>query len=157
MVPILTYKTLWEYIATAVSGISLVKVVFDEEDFISYLKEVEIDTVTMLAVIPASISEATSHDDYEEIDSVYIYILKKSNPADLTSDETITEMAALQVIITAIKQKLIAMSGDYDHCTDQNVRLMHKLIISSMQTAPEYNLMGCNGYGLTFKLKTKGV
>lgn len=157
MVPVQTYKSFWEYVATLVTGISQVKVVFDEEDFMEYLKEIEIGTVTLLAVIPASGMEATSSDDYEEIDAIYVYLLKKSNPADLTADDVLTEIGALQTIMTAIKQKLIDMSGDWDHCDNQHICLMHKLIISSMQTAPEYNLMGCNGYGLNFKLKTKGV
>jgi len=163
MIAISNYKSFWEYIATLVSGISQanrinqVKVVFDEEDFMEYLKEIEIDTVTLLAVIPSSGMEASSNDDYEEVDLIYVYLLKKSNPADLTADELLTEIGALQTTMTAIKQKLIDMSGSWDNCDNPHVCLMHKLVISSMQTAPEYNIMGCNGYGLNFKLKTKGV
>jgi hypothetical protein len=157
MVAVQTYKVFWEYMLTLVTGITQVKVVIDEEDFMEYLRDVDVETVTLLAVVPASAVEATSSDDYEEIDNIYVYILKKSNPQDLTSDEVLAELNALQTTMTAIKQKLIDMSGDFDHCDNQYICLMHKLIISSMQTAPEYNLMGCNGYGLTFKLKTKGV
>ncbi len=72
---------------TLVTGITQVKVVIDEEDFMEYLRDVDVETVTLLAVVPASAVEATSSDDYEEIDNIYVYILKKSNPQDLTSDE----------------------------------------------------------------------
>lgn len=141
-----------------VTGIDRVRIAFDLEDFSQIIKELDIDTVVLLAVMPSADSEATSHDDYEEIDNVYVYLLKKTNPADLTYDQTISEMAALQVIVTSLKHKLIELAGDYEHqCSNPVIGLMKKLMIGTMRTDPEYNLMGCNGFGLFFKLKTKGV
>lgn len=158
MVPILSYKAFWEYLITVVSGIDQVRIAFEVEDFSQIIKDLETDTVLLLAVIPSAEAEATSHDDYEEIDNVYVYILKKSNPADLTYDGTINEMAALQTILKNVKHKLITLAGDYEHqCSNPVIGLMKKLIIGSMRSDPEYNLMGCNGFGLFFKLKTTGV
>ena len=158
MVPVLTYKTFWEFIKTEVSGIGLVRVAFEIEDFTSILRDLDLNSVVLLAVMPGSESESSSHDEYEEIDNVYVYLLKKSNPGDLTYDESINEMAALQVIMKNIKHKLIMLAGDYMHqCSNPVIGLMRNIIIGTMRTDPEYNLMGCNGYGLTFKLKTSGV
>lgn len=158
MVPILQYKAFWEYLITIVSGIDRARLAFDLEDFTEIVKEIEGDEIVLLAVMPSSDSEATSPDDYEEIDTVYIYLLKKCNPADLTHDEIITEMAAIQLIMHNVKHKLIELAADHEHqCSNSLIGLMKNLITGSMHTDPEYNLMGCNGYGLNFKLKTTGV
>jgi len=158
MVPILQYKSFWEYLITVVTGIDRVQLAFDLDDFSEIVNDIEVDEVVLLAVMPSADGEATSHDDYEEIDNVYVYLLKKSNPADLTHDQIISEMAALQVIITALKHELISLAGDCEHqCDNPLIGLIKNLMIGTMHTDPEYNLMGCNGYGLYFKLKTKGV
>jgi hypothetical protein len=158
MVPILQYKAFWEYLITIVSGIDRARLAFDLEDFSEIIKEIEADEVVLLAVMPSSDTEATSFDDYEEIDTVYVYLLKKCNPADLTHDEVIAEMAAIQLIMHNVKHKLIELSADHEHqCSNALIGLMKDLMVGTMRTDPEYNLMGCNGYALNFKLKTAGV
>jgi hypothetical protein len=157
MVPISQYKSFWEYLITIVDGIDSVIIAHDEPDLSGMIREVETGKVFLVAIIPSSDVVASSHDDYEEIDSCYVFVLKKSNSSDLTHDDLLNEIGAMQQIITRVKHKLIELEGDYDHCSNPLIKLMHRLIISSIHTDPEYNLLGCNGYGIYFKLKTVGV
>ena len=59
----------------------------------------------------------------------------------------------MQRFMEQLKLKLISMSNDTDHLSPHS-HLLHGLQIGTMHTDPEYNLLGCNGYGLSFKVKT---
>lgn len=159
MVLISKYRDFWEYIQSVVPGIDTVLVVHEDSDLASIIRDASAGEVFLLAIVPSADTEATSHDDYEEFDACYIFVIKKSDRGNLTHREYIDEMEQMQVLMGAIKHKMIELSGDTDHCFDPDSpgHLMHRLQINGMHTDPEYNLFGCNGYGLTFKLKTKGV
>ena len=159
MVLISTYKALWEYIATLVDGIDKVLVVHEESDLASTIRDIDAGSVLLLAIIPSADIEATSSDDYEEIDACFVFVVKKSDRGSLTHDEYLLELESTQEIITTVKAKMIEMSSDFDHCREGQsfTHLMHRLYINGMHTDPEYNLLGCNGWGISFKLKTKGI
>ncbi|MFZ4569770.1 MAG: hypothetical protein ACOYM0_01415 [Bacteroidales bacterium] len=157
MVTVNEYKTFWNYLVTVVSGIDQVIIAHEDSDLAGMIRDIEAGKVLLMAIIPSSDVVANNIDNYEEIDSCYVFVIKKSDPANLTHDESLTEIGQMQQIMTLVKHKLIELSGDFDHCSNANIVLMHRLIISSIHTEPEYNLLGCNGYGLFFKLKTVGV
>lgn len=157
MVAISNYKAFWDYLITVVQGIDQVFIFNDENQLSEIIRDVEAGKVLLVAVIPSTDIVASSYDDYEEVSSCYVFLLKKSDPGNMTHAEFLTEMEAMQVIMTAVKHKLIEFNADYDHCSNANIKLMHRLILSSIHTDPEYNLMGCNGWGIFFKLKTTGV
>ena len=159
MIPISTYKAFWEYMATVVPGINKVFIVHEESDLASNIRDIDAGSVILFAVVPSTDIEATSLDDYEEIESCFMFVVKKSDRSGLTHDEYIAELGTTQVIITAVKKKMIELAADTDHCLDEATysHLMHRLFINGMHTDPEYNLLGCNGWGLSFKLKTKGI
>jgi hypothetical protein len=157
MVSISTYKSFWDYIAAVTGGIDKVFIVHEESDLASIIRDIDAGCVILFAVIPSTDIEATSNDDYEEIDSCFMFVVKKSDRGSLTHEEYLAEMEATQNIITSIKHKMIELSGDTDQCPGSFGHLMHRLFINGMHTDPEYNLLGCNGWGLSFKLKTKGT
>ena len=159
MIAISTYKDFWEYMATVVTGIDLVYIVHEESDLASVIRDLAAGAVILFAVIPSSDIEATSNDDIEEIESCYVFIVKKSNASDLTHAEYLLQMEGTQQTMRALKNKMIELSGDTDHCQQAGTfgHLMHRLFINGMHTDPEYNLLGCNGWGLSFKLKTQGI
>jgi hypothetical protein len=144
---------------TVVPGIDKVLVVHEESDLASTIRDIDAGCVILIAVIPSSDVEATSSDDYEEIDGCYVFVVKKSDRGNLTHDEYLDELNGTQTIINAVKLKLIELSADTDNCYNPALftHLMHRLYINGMHTDPEYNLLGCNGWGLSFKLKTTGI
>ena len=159
MVAISTYKAFWEYMATVITAIDLVYIVHEESDLAAVIRDIDAGSVILFAVIPSADVEATSVDDYEEIDSCFVFVVKKSDRGSLTHDEFLAELEVTQGIIIDVKQKMIELAGDTDHCLDTGSysHLMHRLFINGMHTDPEYNLLGCNGWGLSFRLKTKGL
>ena len=112
MVSISTYKALWEYMITVVPGIDKVLVVHEESDLASTIRDIDAGCVILIAVIPSSDVEATSSDDYEEIDGCYVFVVKKSDRGNLTHDEYLDELNGTQTIINAVKLKLIELSAD---------------------------------------------
>jgi hypothetical protein len=156
MVPINTYCSFWKYMASAVPGINRFFMVHEESDLASAIREIEAGSVILFAVIPASDIEAVSSDDYEEVDSCFVFVVKKNDRGALTHEEFITELHNTQQIMASIKHKMIELSGDRDHLTPYS-HLLHGLAINGMHTEAEYNLLGCDGWGLSFRLKTKGT
>ena len=136
MILISSYKAFWEYVITVVSGINQVYIFSDENQLANIIREVEAGKVILVAVIPSTDMVASSNDDYEEVSSCYVYLLRKSNPDDLTHAEFLIEMDEMQAIMKLMKQKLIDFSGDYDHCSNANISLMHRLILSTIHTDP---------------------
>ena len=145
--------------ATVVTGIDQVFIVHEESDLASVIRDIDAGGVILFAVIPSSDIEATSADDIEEIDSCFVFVVKKSDRGNLTHAEYLLELEITQAVITAVKAKMIQLSSDFDHCRTlpAYTHLMHRLFINGMHTDPEYNLLGCNGWGLSFKLKTQGI
>ncbi|MEI7723475.1 MAG: hypothetical protein WCK09_00365 [Bacteroidota bacterium] len=159
MVSVIKYKSFWEYIARAFPAITKTLIIHEESDLPGIVRDMDNGATLLFAIIPSTDMEATSVDDFEEIDSCFACLIKKSDPGNLSADEFLIEMAGTQYLMSAIKDKMIALAGDNDHDIDggQYSHLMHRLIINGMHTDPEYNLLGCNGWSLSFKLKTTGT
>jgi hypothetical protein len=159
MVSISEYKGFWEYLATVVAGIDKVYLVHEESDLPGMIKDADYGAVMLVAIIPSSDLEATSSDDMEDIDSCFVFILKKSDRGNLTHDEFLQELELTQGLISEIRKKMISIASDTDHCLEEGYwsHLMHRLVINGIHTDPEYNLLGCNGWGMHFKLKSTGL
>ncbi|MFZ4523499.1 MAG: hypothetical protein ACOYNC_17480 [Bacteroidales bacterium] len=156
MIPVNTYRNLWLYMASVIPGIHHAFTVHEESDMAAAIRDIDQNDIILIAVVPSAEIEATSADDVEEIDSCYVFLVKKTDLGSLMHDEFITELHETQVLMTAVKRKLIELSGDTEHLTPYS-HTLHRLMIHGMHTDPEYNLLGCNGWGLSFKLKTKGT
>ena len=147
MVAISTYKTFWEYIRTVVPGINQVYVVHEEFDIAAIIKDIADADVILLAVVPSSDTEASSSDDIKEFDSCFMFVVKKIDRSNLTHDEFLQQWEMTQAIMGDVKDKMIELAGDYEHCQNPGTygHLMHRLVIGGMHTDPEYNLHGCLG------------
>jgi hypothetical protein len=159
MVSISTYKAFWDYIKSVVAGIDEVLLVHERADLQMTIKEVNENSVILMAIIPSSDTESASLDDIKEFDSCFLFVIRKSDPKDQTNDDFLTDLGSTQVIMGNVKDKMIELAGDTEHCNipPAYAHLMHRLVINGMHTDPEYNVVGCNGWSLSFKLKTVGT
>lgn len=74
----------------------------------------------------------------------------------MTREELSRHRNATQQIITDVKKEILRLTSDY--AVENNyTRLLHGLVPGRMHTDPEYNFLGCNGWSLSFAIKTKGV
>ena len=100
MILISTYLAFWQYMATVVTGIDEVFIVHEESDLASSIRDIEAGCVILFAVIPSTDIEATSTDDYEEIESCNVFLVKKSDRGGLTHAEYLAELEVTQAIIS---------------------------------------------------------
>ena len=156
MVLISTYRSFWAYLAGVVPGIQHHFVVHEESDMASVIREIDAGDVILFAVVPSSDMQAISTDDYEEVDSVWVFIVKKTDRGAVTHSEFLSVLETTQLVMIALKNKLIELASDTEHTTAYS-HMMHNIILSSIHTDPEYNMLGCDGWSLSFKLKTKGT
>lgn len=142
--------------ASVVSGIDHVVMAHEESDLAGMIREFSANSVLLMAIVPSADMQAISSDDYEEIDSCFVFLVRKLDMGSITHTEYLSVLESLQGKISQIKHLLIDWSADTEHLTPYS-HMLHNLNINSMHTDPEYNLLGCYGYGLSFQLKTKGV
>ena len=142
--------------ASVIPGIDHCFVVHENSDMASVIKEIDAADVILFAVIPSSDVSALSTDNYHEIDSVFCFVVKKNDRGNLTHEEFLDNLNSTQLIMVSLKHKLIEMAADTEHLTPYS-HMLHELMLSTMHTDPEYNLLGCDGWSLSFKLKTEGV
>lgn len=156
MVPISTYESLWEYFCRKISWISRSFVVAEVDEMQSIVSDLADGEVVLMAVIPSTDIETSDFDDIEEIDTCWVFVLKKADPSSMTREELSLHRNLTQQIITEVKKDILRLSSDYDH-QNNYTRLLHGLVPGRMHTDPEYNFLGCNGWSLSFSIKTKGV
>lgn len=155
MIPVDVYSNLWQFIASRVNGIDQTLVVHEESDLALTIRDMAGGTVLLMAILPSTDAQSEGFDNYHETDSCFVFVVKKSDRGSLLWQEFLDEIGQLQKIIAAVKKQLLILGADTDHTTEYS-HLLHGLIIPSMHTDPEYNLLGCNGWGLSFKIKTNG-
>jgi len=156
MIPVNIYRDLWIYLASIIPGIHHAFTIHEESDMAAAIRDIDQRKVLLIVVLPSADLEATSADDVEEVNSCYVFLVQKTDHGSTTQDEFITQLYQTQAMMQTVKQNLIAMSSDWEHLSPYS-HLLHGLVINGMHTDPEYNLLGCNGWGLSFKIKTKGI
>jgi len=156
MVPIRQYRTFWEFVQLRIPEIKTVKVVSAEVQMQNFISEVQTDDVLLIAVIPSSETEASSVDDLEDLSPCYIFVLKKTTRADMDEEDRFSDQEVTQAIMNSVMELMWSLAEDFDH-QDQNTRLMRRLNLNKMHIDPEYDALGCNGWSLSFTLKTKGM
>jgi hypothetical protein len=159
MILISEYKAFWEYIKNITPGIDRVIMVHEDGDLAGMIKEVADDETLLIAVIPSADVESANLDDIEEIDTCFVFIVNKCDRKNLTHAEFLAGLEVTQLLMASVKGTMIDLSGDTDHChtTPSYGHMMHRLVVNGMHTDPEYNLLECYGWGLSFRLKSKGV
>ncbi|HNW73975.1 MAG TPA: hypothetical protein PKN44_10145 [Bacteroidales bacterium] len=156
MILISTYESLWGYFCRKIQSISRHFVVADVDEMQEIASDLADGEVVLIAVIPSSDIETSNFDDIEEIDTCWVFVLKKSDPSSMTREELSRHRNVTQQIITDVKKEILRLTSDY--AVENNyTRLLHGLVPGRMHTDPEYNFLGCNGWSLSFAIKTKGV
>lgn len=156
MVPVDVYDNLWAYFCRRIQWINRYFVVAEPDEMQHIASDLSDGEVVLMAVIPSADVEAFSSDDLEEIDTCWVFILKKADLSTMSREELTEHRRLTQIIITAVKNEIIRLSSDYDVNTAYT-RLLRGLVIGKMHTDPEYNFLGCNGWSISFQIKTKGV
>lgn len=154
MIAIRKYRDLWQYIAdnTAVDRHYFLHL---DADLALVIRDIPNNTIFLLATIPSGDCQSTNHDDVEEIDTNYVWVLKKTDQTTLTPDLFISDLHTTQEILSSVKSLLKSLAMDTDHATDFSHDL-HNLQLNGLHTEAEYNLFGCNGWGMAFSIKSPG-
>lgn len=154
MIAIRKYRDLWQYVAehTAVDRYYFLHL---EADLASVIRDIPQGTIFLLATFPSGDCQSPNHDDVEEIDTNYAWVLKKTDQTTMTPEKIITDMHELQQILSSVKSLLKSIAMDTDHQTSFSHDL-HNLQLNGLHTEPEYNLFGCNGWGMAFSIKSPG-
>ena len=154
MIPVRKYKALWDFIASEIPAIKTVFVVDDEAELSSKIKEIENLSVILVAVIPSSDMNAPDEDNYGDIDTCLIYLLMKIDPRDETDEDIMAERELTQNTMNSIRHLMLDLEG----CCDGSdaSKLMKQVIRGKQHIDRERNYLGCNGYSLSFGIKTNG-
>ena len=155
MIAIRRYKTLWDYIVSQVQYIEKVFYVDDESELSKKISEVENRCIFLVVVTPSSDLVATDDDNYADIDTCVIYLLMKVDPRDQTDEDLMDERALTQSLMFKIRNWMITLAGREDG--SDLAQLMRQVIRGKQHIDRERNYLGCNGYSLSFSLKTNGL
>lgn len=154
MVRVREYKMLWEYIQSVVPGINHLLMVDDETELTNKISQVSDGDIILVAVFPSTDSQAFDEDNIAETDSCVIFLLQKIAQRNIDDADLMDEREATQELLTAIRSAMYDLM--INHADDSNHHIMHKLIEGKQHIDRERNYLGCNGWSLSFALKTNG-
>ena len=152
MVRVREYKILWEYIKSIVSGIDHLFMVDDETELTDRISQLSDGDISLVVVYPSTDSQAFDEDNIPEVDSCVIFILQKIEQRNIDDADLLDEREATQELLAAIRQCMYDLM--INHSDDSNHRIMHRLIEGKQHIDRERNYIGCNGWSLSFSLKT---
>ena len=154
MIPVRKYKALWDFIASQIHAIDTVLMVDDETELANKIKEVEDRSIILVVITPLSDINAADEDNYGDVDTCLIYLLQKVDPRDESDEDIMNERELTQNTMTAIRILMLDLEGRCDG-TDA-ARIMKQVIRGKQHVDRERNYLGCNGYSLSFGIKTNG-
>jgi hypothetical protein len=156
VVPVRTYKAFWEYVAQQVPGFNHVFLVDDEPELKNHIGTLADRDTILVAVYPNADLAAVDEDNLGDVDTCVVYVLMKIEPRNVTEEEQMDERALTQQLMKQIRQFMFFLEGQWDNQTDHS-RLMKQLVRGKQHVDRERNYFGCNGYSLSFGLKTNGL
>ena len=154
MIPVRKYKALWDFIESQIHAIDTVLMVDDETELANKIKEVEDRSIILVVITPLSDINAADEDNYGDVDTCLIYLLQKVDPRDESDEDIMNERELTQNTMTAIRILMLDLEGRCDG-TDA-ARIMKQVIRGKQHVDRERNYLGCNGYSLSFGIKTNG-
>ena len=155
MVPVRDYKSLWEFIKTDDPRIDHLFMVDDETELSNKIEEVSDGDIILVAVYPASDSQALDEDNLFDVDTCVIYVLQKIEQRNINDDDLMDERALTQQILTHVRETMTTLM--FNHVNNTNHRIMKQVIRGKQHIDRERNYLGCNGWSLSFSLKTNGI
>jgi len=151
MIKVRAYRQMFTDMLPSLTGISSLHYVRTEEELSKKIKELAEDELFLMVVIPSADSSSPDPDNISETDTCLLYCLKKVARRNQDDEDFIDDIETAQDAITLVKEKL------HEHAFNTNspfFNLMHGLDLSRMHTDPEYDYFGCDGYSLSYYLKT---
>lgn len=148
MIRVRPFSEYWDAMKTRILGITQVAVVSHESDLADRIKSYAESDIILVSIIPSSDSMAPDPDNITEHNQLLVYILKKIDSRSETPNSFINDMEETQDIMTVLK-KLIQ-----EDKSDESCGIFRFANMSGMHTDPEYNYLGCNGWSVSFKVKT---
>jgi hypothetical protein len=154
MIPVRKYKALWDFIASQVTAIKTVFMVDDETELAVKIKEVEDKRIILVVVTPSSDLNAADEDNFGDIDSCIIYVIMKIDIRNESDDDSMDERELTQNTMTAVRSLMFDLEGKCDGSDASNI--MKQIVRGKQHIDRERNYLGCNGYSLSFGVKTNG-
>lgn len=156
MVPVRDYKSLWEYIVSQIVEITQVLCVDDETELSKKISEVANGENILVAPFPNADLDAMDEDNLGDIDQCVIYVLQKIDLRNVTDTEVMNERAMTQLLMKKVREQMLELASQWENQTAHS-RLMKQMIRGKQHIDRERNYLGCNGYSLSFGLRTNGL
>ena len=156
MIAVRKYKAFWDYVATQLTSITRVILVDDETELSKKISDVANGDILLVAAYPSSDLSQFDEDNLGDVDTCVIYVLMKIDPRNVDDDDIMTERETTQNLMKAIRLLMLDMEVDWDNIND-NTKMMKQLIRGKQHVDRERNYFGCNGYSLSFGLRTNGI
>ncbi len=153
MVPVRTYKYFWEHVMVQIPGFSHLFLVDDETELSKKIGDLDNMEVILVAVYPSADLSAIDEDNFGDIDTCVIYVLMKINERNVSPEDIDVERETTQKFMINIREYMRQLEGQWDNQTDHS-RLMKQLVRGKQHVDRERNYFGCNGYSLSFSLRT---
>lgn len=119
-----------------------------EPELAGDIKQLPAKEFFLAVLIPSSDTKGWNIDNLTETEGWLVYVLEKSDRKAITHDNRIVSVANHQLIITLVKKML------RDDIQDRSIPCNIDIDFDSMHTDPEDNFHGCEGYSLSFKVKS---
>lgn len=126
----------------------------DETELAGKIKEVDDRSIILVVVTPSSDINAANEDNFGDIDSCIIYVIMKIDLRGESDDDIMNERELTQNTMTAVRTFMFDLE---EMCDGSDASQIMKQIIRGKQHVDrERNYLGCNGYSLSFSIKTNG-
>ena len=156
MIGVRKYKELWEYVASQIPLISNVIMVDDETELSKKISDVENNDILLVAAFPSSDLDQLDEDNLGDVDTCVVYVLQKLDLRNVNDDDLMLERETTQNILREIRMLMLSLAGDWENFNDKT-NLMRQIIRSKQHIDRERNYFGCNGYSLSFSIRTNGI
>ena len=156
MVSVRSYKAFWEYVATRITEIKQVILVDDESELSKKIEDVADKEIILVAPYPSSDFNPLDEDNFGDVDTCVIYLLMKINVKNETEEDILTERATTQGLLSDIRGLMLDLEAEWTNPT-QWTRLMKQLIRGKQHSDRERNFFGCNGYSMSFGIRTNNL
>ena len=103
----------------------------------------------LVVVTPSYDAKATDEDNAWDINHLLFFVLKRDQFQGANETNNAADMDQTLAIIKDIKNHLKNGFPDFQDCT-----LMNGIDPGSFHVDPEYNFLGCNGWSISFQIKT---
>jgi len=144
------YRAYFEAMKVLDARITIVKPVIKEDHLAGIIKKIKSTDIILTCVIPSADTNALDGDNYGDLNSGLIYILKKADRTGDIDSKVWERIDLLQEIMEGVKNKMLSDNANCENYPN----MMSLLELNSLHTDPEYDFLGCDGWSLSFNFKT---